>query len=256
MIRPILSLVAIAALACSALGDEVKDRWLTATVRLMISHGSGTVYGSGTVVERNGRRGIVATCAHLFRKTEGQQPVHADVYLNGQRYRSTGKCLIYDFKTDVAYVGFDDLPDMPAISMASYDHLPRPGDSGYVAGCDYSSAPAVWDTKITAINRVSTTPNIETSQVPRQGRSGGGVFSADGRLMGVCQGVNPVHGEGIYPAVEHFRPLERAAVEWMRRPARDQPREPERIVERPRSTDWWNPEWSKQIKPGRLSLSQ
>jgi hypothetical protein len=56
-------------------------------------------------------------------------------------------------------------------------------------------------TKITNINRYKGPPNIEAAGEPATGRSGGGLFSQDGRLIGVCNCADAADDEGVYAAL-------------------------------------------------------
>jgi hypothetical protein len=56
------------------------------------------------------------------------------------------------------------------------------------------------DGKINAVNRYSGPPNLSVSGQPVDGRSGGGLFSAEGVLIGVCNAADPQDNEGLYAA--------------------------------------------------------
>jgi hypothetical protein len=51
------------------------------------------------------------------------------------------------------------------------------------------------------LNKYKGPPNIESAGQPVIGRSGGGLFSADGQLIGVCNLADPQDNEGIYAAL-------------------------------------------------------
>jgi hypothetical protein len=56
-------------------------------------------------------------------------------------------------------------------------------------------------TKITNINRYKGPPNIEAAGEPATGRSGGGLFSQEGYLIGVCNCADAADDEGVYAAL-------------------------------------------------------
>ncbi|MCA9561803.1 MAG: hypothetical protein KC583_24825, partial [Myxococcales bacterium] len=55
--------------------------------------------------------------------------------------------------------------------------------------------------RITSIDRYLGPPNIEATGEPAQGRSGGGLFSNDGYLIGICNHGDPKDDEGIYASL-------------------------------------------------------
>jgi hypothetical protein len=68
-------------------------------------------------------------------------------------------------------------------------------------GCDQGAAPSLRDSQVTALNKYKGPPNIESAGQPVVGRSGGGLFSADGHLIGICNLADPQDNEGIYAAL-------------------------------------------------------
>jgi hypothetical protein len=59
----------------------------------------------------------------------------------------------------------------------------------------------VVDSRVSGINRYLGPPNVEVVGQPTQGRSGGGLFSAEGQLIGICNAADPAENEGIYAAL-------------------------------------------------------
>jgi hypothetical protein len=74
-------------------------------------------------------------------------------------------------------------------------------------GCSNGDKPTVLPLKITAVNRYSGSDNIEVAGMPAEGRSGGGLFTKDGRLIGVCSGADPHHNEGLYAGLKTVQGL-------------------------------------------------
>ena len=75
-----------------------------------------------------------------------------------------------------------------------------------VAGCPLGPAaaiapPTARQSHITSLDKFAGTPNLEVAGLPVQGRSGGGVFTSDGRVIGVCNAAVPGDNEGLYAAV-------------------------------------------------------
>ena len=57
------------------------------------------------------------------------------------------------------------------------------------------------DSVINSINRYEGPDNVQASGIPVDGRSGGGLFTADGTLVGVCNGADYEDEEGYYAAL-------------------------------------------------------
>ena len=181
--------------------EDLHERVKNATVRLSVSSGNVTRYGSGTIVEQEGAQGLVVTCHHLFSTTDGKRPVRVTVFQHGAERHLTGQVLAFHDKFDVALVRVDDLGKVTPIPLARLEDPVRVGDKAVVAGCDEGGSVASWDTHITAINRFLELPNLEVAAVPRHGRSGGGLITSDGCLIGVCNGINSLEKEGIYAGI-------------------------------------------------------
>lgn len=196
--------------------EDLHERVKNATVRLSVSSGNVTRYGSGTIVEQEGAQGLVVTCADLFSTTDGKRPVRVTVFQHGAERHLTGQVLAFHDKFDVALVRVDDLGKVTPIPLARLEDPVRVGDKAVVAGCDEGGSVASWDTHITAINRFLELPNLEVAAVPRHGRSGGGLITSDGCLIGVCNGINSLEKEGIYAGISAVYKLRESTKAWVR----------------------------------------
>jgi hypothetical protein len=91
---------------------------------------------------------------------------------------------------------------MPAsirpVTIAPPAHAVRPGDRVFTIGCDKGADPSIRPTHITAVNKYKGKPNFTAAGQPVDGRSGGGLFSADGYLIGICNAADPADDEGLY----------------------------------------------------------
>ncbi len=56
-------------------------------------------------------------------------------------------------------------------------------------------------TQITTVDRYQGHPNVEVAGAPVEGRSGGGLFNAEGQLIGVCYAADPQANEGLYASL-------------------------------------------------------
>ncbi|MEX0678047.1 MAG: serine protease [Pirellulales bacterium] len=185
----------------ATIAQEIHARLRSATVRIRVDEGRFSEYGSGTIVERAGSRALVVTCAHVFEINDGKGPIDVTVFSAGGQRQLTGRVLALDFDLDVALVRVDGIGDVATIELSRQSNSVSVGQQVTVAGCDEGGSPATWDTHVTAVNRFFGRPNLEVAEVPRDGRSGGAVISADGRLIGVCNGIDPEQREGIYAGI-------------------------------------------------------
>jgi len=184
--------------------EDPRARAMAATVRLCIEDAGGRSFGTGTIIDVYEGDALVMTCGHLFRESRGQGPMSVDVFPPGSQNPVRGQVmevLTYDLEQDVALVAIrPNCPVTPA-PVAPGGYQPRPGDRVFSIGCDQGAAPSLRDSRITALNKYQGPPNIESSGQPVIGRSGGGLFSADGLLIGVCNLADPQDDEGIYAAL-------------------------------------------------------
>jgi len=183
---------------------DSKTRAMAATVRLCIEDSGGRSFGTGTIIDVYEGEALVMTCGHLFRQSRGQGPMSVDVFPTGSQNPVRGQVvgvLTYDLEQDVALVAIrPNCPVAPA-PVAPAGYQPRPGDPVFSVGCDQGAPPSLRDSRITALNKYKGPPNIESAGQPVIGRSGGGLFSADGLLIGVCNLADPQDDEGIYAAL-------------------------------------------------------
>ncbi len=186
-------------------GLNLQTRALYATVRLRVEDASGQSYGTGTIIDRHadaqGEEALVMTCAHLFRDSKGQGPINVDLVAPGAKNPVKGQLISYDLKQDVALVSIRPGIQVSPVVVAPAGYEVRTGDRVFSIGCDRGGDPSVHDSRVTALNKYVAPPNIEVAGAPVIGRSGGGLFSANGQLIGVCNLADPKDNEGIYAAL-------------------------------------------------------
>ncbi len=106
----------------------------------------------------------------------------------------------YDLDRDVALVALrSDVPLRP-VSIAGPSRTLHVGERVFSIGCNRGQAASVMAGTIRAVNQYLGPDNVTVTGEPVDGRSGGGLFSADGRLIGVCNAADPESHEGLYAA--------------------------------------------------------
>jgi hypothetical protein len=68
-------------------------------------------------------------------------------------------------------------------------------------GCDHGADASPRVSRVTTIDKFLGTPNLQVAGQPVQGRSGGGLFSTEGYVIGVCNAADPEDDEGLFAAL-------------------------------------------------------
>ena len=190
---------------------------LAASVRLRVEDPQGHSCGSGTIIDAspNGEA-LVLTCGHLFRDSQGQGKVEVDVFGPAPAAHLVGRVVSFDLDRDVALVAFRPQGPVTVARVAPRGYSIQPGDAVTSVGCDHGDDPTVLHSRINALDRFQDpveqrlghkiqephSPwNVEVAGQPIVGRSGGGLFSADGTVIGVCNAAEPVDSEGLFAAL-------------------------------------------------------
>jgi hypothetical protein len=182
-------------------------------IKVQITHPRPAIgYGSGTIIHSDSRQTIILTCAHIFH-IEGQRnqfaptkfpyPVLVDLFdgqlaggetprVNTAEADLPAKVIDYDFVGDVALIRIEPGKRLPASRVVPPGWSPAPGLKMTTVGCSQGKDATAWTTQVTRPHLVlQKGPNslyeaTECLYAPIQGRSGGGLFTMDGLLAGVC----------------------------------------------------------------------
>ena len=194
------SIVAAGQAADAALTPE--QRALRATVRLKVIDDRGHSFATGTIIDTHGDEALVLTCGHVFRESRGKGQIVVDLFVPGAAGPVPGQLVSYEAEQrDIGLVSIRPSVPVVAVRVASVNHHPREGDSVFSLGCDHGEEPSIRPSQITAIDRYMGPPNLEIAGHPVDGRSGGGLFTADGRLIGICNSADMQEDRGIYAAL-------------------------------------------------------
>lgn len=175
-----------------------KQKAMDATVRLRIESETMQSNGSGTVIWSQNGEALIITCGHIFRDMKPTDQLFVDFYRNGNWVNVPGQVLQYFAdKHDIGMVKCALPFEVEPVGI-NYSEPLAVGSAAYSIGCDRGTPPAIRDTQITCLNRYLGEPNIEVAGAPVDGRSGGGLFDANGNLVGVCNAADHQDNEGIY----------------------------------------------------------
>jgi thiol-disulfide isomerase/thioredoxin len=183
--------------------ESLAQAALQATVRLRVEDDGGQSWGTGTIIDVHGSEALVVTCGHLFRESRGRGKITAELFTPGAKEPLPGELIAYDAdERDIGLVSIRlDMPVQP-VRVAAAGRQGAKGDRVFSIGCNHGEAPTIRHSHVTAVNKYVGPANIEVAGEPVDGRSGGGLFAADGTLIGICNAADPQDKEGIYAALD------------------------------------------------------
>ncbi len=197
------------------------EPWMT-VVRIKI-HGQGTIgFGSGTIIYSSPKEAIILTCAHIF-KLDGRRQAHPSQFPNkividlfdgqlrgnptGQVHYANesydGEAIDYDFNLDVGLIRIRPNRRLPYSRVVPASWQPQQRMKMTTVGCSEGHDATAWTTMILNPSVRGLTGNnayeaIECRFAPKQGRSGGGLYTDDGYVAGVCDFAEPRGDHGLY----------------------------------------------------------
>jgi thiol-disulfide isomerase/thioredoxin len=174
---------------------------IAVTARLRIEDAHGWSCGSGTIIDSRQGQALILTCGHVFRDSKGQGQVEVDLFGVNAAEKIPGKVIAYDLDRDVGLVSIYVPRPMVFARVAPAGLQLRGGTPVITVGCDHGNAPDVRRTVVTTVGRYSGAPNVEVADLPVVGRSGGGLFTPDGMVVGVCNAADPESREGLYASL-------------------------------------------------------
>jgi thiol-disulfide isomerase/thioredoxin len=191
---------------------------LAASVRIRVKDSQGEDVGSGTIIDSRVGATTVLTCGHIFRNWDKSCTIEVDYFGDGKMQTFTGTRVYHNLEDDVGLISMNVDP-LPSCRVAPAGTKISKGSPVISVGCSGGDRPTEQALKITALNRYLGADNIECSGVPAQGRSGGGLFTKNGVLIGVCTAASPHNKEGLYAGLKTVqRLLEHCTLAHLYRP--------------------------------------
>jgi len=178
------------------------ETYLQCSVKIHVKQG----IGSGTICyyDEATNEAYIISCGHLFKGTKKPNQRTSDYakinvfYKNDYKLDTPqqfdAKVLCYDQTTDLSLLMFK--PDWPIQSYFPIAPLDYPiiwGEDLESTGCDGDTPPAAYTVSMVEEDEGNL---ISKDNSPRPGRSGGGLFSPDGYLIGVVWATSDVSGTG------------------------------------------------------------
>lgn len=180
---------------------DIRRRAVAASVRLKVEDDAGFGFGTGTIIDTHDEEALVVTCGHLFRDSQGKGKITVDLFAPGATAPVMGTLIAYDLTRDIALVSIRPGMAITPMIVASGLQPIVPRDRVFSVGCDKGGEPSVRDSQVNGINKFQGPPNVTVAGQPVDGRSGGGLFSERGELIGICNAANPTDDEGLYAAL-------------------------------------------------------
>ncbi|MDR3622107.1 MAG: thioredoxin domain-containing protein [Paludisphaera borealis] len=193
--------------------------WET-VVRIKV-HANGSIgYGSGTIIYSSPEESLVLTCAHIFKLDGSRQAppnkfprkITIDLFDGRPQGREkqvhpietvAGEAVDYDFKLDVGLIRIRPGRRLPASRVVPphWEPLQRMGMTS--VGCSEGADATTWrtqivDPKMRGLSGNTAYEAIECMKAPKQGRSGGGLYTDNGYIAGVCNFAEPRGDRGLY----------------------------------------------------------
>lgn len=196
------------------------EQLIATTVRLRIQDPQGHSSGTGTLIDARSGEALILTCGHIFRDSKGQGRIEVDLFGPRASQRIPGRLVKYDMKTDVGLVAIRVPEPVVAARVAPPGHQLERGQSVISVGCDNGADPTARHSRVSSLNKFLGPANVQVAGQPVEGRSGGGLFSPEGLVVGVCNAADPQDQEGLFAAAECIHAiLNQAGLAYVYNPA-------------------------------------
>ncbi len=184
--------------------NSIEYRAMQATVKLKIDDPLGTSYATGTVIHSVDGESLVLTCGHVFRDSNGTGEITAEYgFADGQIKVATGELLFYDADArDIGLVAISTGTNIAPVELAKVDFPVVNNTEIFSIGCDQGNPPSIRHSKLKNRAKYDGVIKYEIFGRPVNGRSGGGLFTNNGQLIGVCNAAVVDVDEGVYVALD------------------------------------------------------
>ncbi len=188
----------------TAAGGASDSALLAATVRLRVADPNGRSCGTGTIIDSRSGEALILTCGHIFRDSQGKGQITVDLFSGNAPQTIPGRLLSYDVNQDVGLVAIRTPAPVAVARVAPLGYRIDPGVPVVSVGCNNGDPPTARHSQVTALDKfegpanLSGPSNLEVTGQPVEGRSGGGLFSREGYVIGVCNAADPSDKEGVF----------------------------------------------------------
>jgi|GEM_PF-617126 len=176
-----------------------ENPFLKATVRLRVDGNQSHDWGTGTIIDARNGKALILTCGHIFHSSQGKGAIEIDLFSDRSLKKIKGELIQYNNALDIAFVMMTPPFPVSAVPLAPIDYSPHDGDFVSSTGCDGGAEPTLRQHRIQCVSCAASATNpsfyfIKVDNPPVRGRSGGGLFSQNGYLIGVCNLADQTDG--------------------------------------------------------------
>jgi len=180
---------------------------LAASARIRVKDSKGENFGSGTIINSQIGQSIVLTCGHIFRNLDKSSTIEVDLFNTGHSETYVGKVVGFNLNADVGLISIPTDAPVPVCHVAPAGTRILKGTPVITVGCGGGEEPTIQHQRVTALNRYLGPDNLECTGVPVQGRSGGGLFTNEGLVIGVCTAADQRDKRGLYAGLKAVQDL-------------------------------------------------
>lgn len=180
---------------------------MATNARLRVRVGDHVNLGSGTLIESKQGVALIMTCGHIFRGANEETKIEVHLAPWERPTTLVGRLIAFDIDSDVGLVAISTDALLPTVPVARRSVAPKVGDQMVCVGCSGGANPTREQIRVTAIDKYEGPSTIECTGLPVQGRSGGGLFDAQNRLVGICINADPEGQRGIYAGLTAIQDL-------------------------------------------------
>ncbi|GHT27237.1 hypothetical protein FACS18942_06210 [Planctomycetales bacterium] len=221
----VLSVFSPDAAAQTVLTPQQKELFLSSSVKLRVDADNVHSWGTGTIIDTRNGEALILTCGHIFRERIEQNnnavsnvPVEVHLYGGRTSAKVDGYCLFCNLETDIALIAAKPPFPVQGAALAPQGYVFQSGQTVWSSGCGGGANPSLEQHQIMSLDKISPVPNgndkrnipfnyIQVSGAPVSGRSGGGLFTADNYLIGVCNTGDPQNNDGQFVPAEVIRQI-------------------------------------------------
>lgn len=185
--------------------NDAEFNAMRATVRIKVEDPKGESFATGTVIHCDNGKCLVMTCGHVFRESQGRGKITAEYGFETKKLKTAPGTLVqYDAgPRDIALITIQTDENISAVQVAPLKFPIARGDQVFSIGCDHGKDATIRRTRIKNQALYDQAKKYDIYGRPVDGRSGGGLFTAGGQLIGVCNAAAVEVDEGIYTSLEN-----------------------------------------------------
>ncbi len=194
--------------------DASANALLASSVKLRVDAADSHSWGTGTIIDTRQGEALILTCGHIFRDSQGLGNIEVQLFGENSSVSVFGHCLGYDLEMDLALIAIKPPCPVQAVPLLFPQQQLMPNLPVLSVGCDGGANPTLRSHQILSLDRIGTPADnavpfhyIQVSGAPVSGRSGGGLFTEAGQLIGVCNTADPVENDGHFVPphiIRHF----------------------------------------------------